>query len=91
MASQSSGQDEDQIIIGKPQTPSVKSFFIQASLGKHELGLQNRFKGKSNIISAQNRHTSGLITQIEGSQKGKGRSDPTSMEEEVDIRLGFQS
>ena len=37
MAVQLGRQDEDQIIIEKPQVHSVKSYFIQASLSKHEL------------------------------------------------------
>ena len=92
MAVQQTGQDEDQIIIEKTQTPPVKSFFVKANLAKHELGLQNRFQAeKDNANSAQNRAQSGLNTQVEGSQKGKGRSDPTSIEEKVHKRGGFQS
>ena len=91
MSAQSSGKDRDQIITEKPQTPSVKSFLIQANLGTHELGLREGFKGKSKLMSTQKQGTSGLNSRLEGSLKGKGRSRPTSMEEECDIRHGFQS
>ena len=87
---QSMGQDEDQIVMEKTQTPSVKSIFIKASLGKHELGLQNRVQQeKLNANAMQNRAPSGLRNQLEGSQKGKGRSDPTYIEEKAHKRRGF--
>ena len=56
MAVQLGHQDEDQIIIEKPQTHSVKSYFIQTSLSKHELlgpREKNTSEGQSNAIHTQ--------------------------------------
>ena len=86
MAVQLGRQDEDQIIIEKPQVHSVKSYFIQASLSKHELlgpREKNTSEGQSNAIHTQ------IDTQIRqnnhlgGSKKGKWQVKLTSIEEDA--------
>ena len=89
-AVQSSAEDS-QIVIEKPQTPSVRSFLIKANTGTHELGLREGFRGKINSMSMQQSGANGLNSKLGGSLKGKGRSGTTSMNEECNKRHGFQS
>ena len=65
---------------------------IESKIMLHEQRMAERISGgKGNTRSTQNRAQNAIITQVEGSRKDKGRSDPTSIEEKVHKRGGFQS
>ena len=93
MAVQLGRQDEDQIIIEKPQVHSVKSYFIQASLSKHELlgREKTRSEGQINAIHTQIDTQIRQINHLGGSKKEKWQVKLTSTEEDGYKKARFQS
>ena len=87
-AVKSSAEDLSQIIIEKPQTPSVRSFLIKACTSTHELGLREGFQGKKSMSKTQS-GANGLNSKVGGSLKGKGKVRPASVNEVCDKRQGF--
>ena len=81
---QSSAVDISQIIVEKPQTPSVRSFLIKACTSTPGLGLREGVQGKKSMSKTQS-GGNGLMQKVGGSLKGKGVVSQASVREMLNI------